>query len=155
MLALAGLGVADAIYLLAAHASGSALACPRFGWIDCDTVVSSRYSIILGEPLALWGLLGYLSVITLALWAHAAARSQPSTDTSPRVSSMPMLLARALTTAMATVSCYLVYLMVAVIYGLCLYCLGSFMLSLALFAVANFWPSPRGFAAFNGRVAIA
>ncbi len=148
---LATLGILDASYVLVTHAMGQSLACPQTAIINCEEVVNSQYSVVMGMPVAFWGLLAYLSVVGLALWPILGARVATSTDPNPDKPDGNLFLLRGLTTVMATISCYLVYLMVAVIHGVCLYCIGSFLVSLSLFGLANFWPAV---AKVNGRIVI-
>ncbi len=138
---LASLGIFDASYLLIAHAMGQSLACPQTAIINCDEVVTSQYSVVMGLPVAFWGLLAYLSVVGLSLWPIVGNRLGRATDPTPGTPDGNLFLLRGLTTVMATISSYLVYLMVGVIHGVCLYCIGSFLLSLTLFGIANFWPA--------------
>ena len=148
---LASLGIVDASYMLITHAMGQSLACPQTAIINCEAVVTSQYSVVMGMPVAFWGLLGYLSVVGLALWPILGARLASSTAPAPGAPDGNLFMLRGLTTVMATISCYLVYLMVGVIHGVCLYCIGSFLLSVTLFGISNFWPA---LAKANGRVVI-
>ena len=36
--------------------------------VNCETVAASDYSVVMGLPLAVWGLLGYLGVAGLVVW---------------------------------------------------------------------------------------
>lgn len=65
---LAGLGLADAIYLSISHYRvytdiGYASFCAISKAINCDTVSQSPHSILWGAPVPVWGVFGYLCVL--------------------------------------------------------------------------------------------
>jgi uncharacterized membrane protein len=62
--AVAGLGAAVTGYLTLAHYNGARLVCPTSG---CETVQHSRYAEIVGIPVALLGLLGFVGIFATAL----------------------------------------------------------------------------------------
>jgi uncharacterized membrane protein len=62
--AVAGLGAAVTAYLTVVHYTGARLVCPTSG---CETVQRSRYAELLGVPVALLGLLGFLTILGTAL----------------------------------------------------------------------------------------
>lgn len=88
---------------------------------DCDLVQQSRWSRLLGVPIALWGLLTY-AVLAHLTWR---LRTRPSTWRSA------LLVA----VVGAAVSWYLAAISMFVIEALCFYCLGSFAIANALLAV--------------------
>lgn len=114
---------------------------------DCDLVQQSRWSTLLGTPIALWGLLTY------ALLAHLTWRLR----------TRPSSWRTALTIAVvgAAVSWYLTAVSVFVIEAVCAYCLASFTIMNALLILllvrrpahmpehtwANSLPTPLGAAA--------
>jgi uncharacterized membrane protein len=104
LLALAGAGVAG--YLLWVREAGSALICATGG---CETVQSSAYAEVLGVPVALLGLAGYLVLLATALLRSDNAR----------------LLHTALALAAAVFSSYLLYVQVELIGAVCDWCLAS------------------------------
>ncbi len=67
-------GTLDSLYLLSFKFSGQPLICGTGG---CDAVNSSPYSEILGIPVAAIGVLGYLALLALALWALFAQDNAP------------------------------------------------------------------------------
>ncbi|HVQ94132.1 MAG TPA: vitamin K epoxide reductase family protein [Mycobacteriales bacterium] len=75
VLALALLGLALSAYLTAEHYTGSStLACSASGVIDCLRVTTSPQSVLLGVPVAVWGLLYFAGMTVLALppaWRRA------------------------------------------------------------------------------------
>jgi uncharacterized membrane protein len=61
MIGLAVLGLAVAGYLTEAHYSGGTTICPLHG--GCETVQHSIYSKLVGVPVALIGLVGYVLIL--------------------------------------------------------------------------------------------
>ncbi|MEL4356897.1 MULTISPECIES: vitamin K epoxide reductase family protein [unclassified Luteococcus] len=67
------LGTLVAGYLTYEHFTGNAtLACSATGVVDCASVTTSKYSYLVGIPVALLGLGWFLA--SLALWAVSRAR---------------------------------------------------------------------------------
>ncbi len=75
LLALVGLFVA--LYLwLHALGFGGAIKCGASG--GCETVQTSRWGVFLGLPVAFYGVVGYLTILVVAIVAlQPAALSQP------------------------------------------------------------------------------
>jgi protein-disulfide isomerase/uncharacterized membrane protein len=78
---LAAAGLADSIYLSISHyrvytdiAYESLCAISRS--INCDTVSQSPYSIILGVPVPVWGVIGYTLFLILLSFARTAAANR-------------------------------------------------------------------------------
>ena len=122
LLALAGLAVAA--YLSYEHlTSSTSLACPDTGAINCVKVTTSRYSSVLGIPVAYLGLAFYLAMALLtlpALWA------------SPRRTVRNLRL-----TAASSGILFVLYLVWAELFGvdaICLWCTAVHVITLALFA---------------------
>lgn len=133
ILALLGAGIA--LYLTWAHARGADIPCgPSRG---CETVATSRYSRFLGVPVAAWGAALYLMMASLALTRErdrASARNRTL---------LHLLLIGA--GAGTTVSLYLTYQELFTIRALCLWCLASQILMLAVLGVAAWeWLLRRG-----------
>jgi uncharacterized membrane protein len=101
--ATAGLGVAA--YLTWVHYHPEALVCTRGG--GCETVQRSHYAVLLGIPIAIYGVVAWSAVLALV-----------ALDTP---------LARVLVAAVALVSAafavYLVVLQAAVIDAFCIWCM--------------------------------
>jgi len=53
-------GILDSTYLIASELSGSPVACPTRGIINCGTVLSSPYSYLFGIPVSLLGLIFFI-----------------------------------------------------------------------------------------------
>lgn len=66
VMALAAVGLADALYLVWVHATASKLACP-IG--SCDVVNASPYAAVWGFPVAGIGAIGYLALLALGTLA--------------------------------------------------------------------------------------
>ena len=114
-LALAGAGVAA--YLTWVHYHPGALVCLSGG--GCETVQKSRYSELLGVPVALLGLLAYA-----ALAASAALRGLLVAAAAAAVALAGLLFAL-----------WLVYVQAAILHAWCNWCLASDAV-LALLTVA-------------------
>jgi len=74
VLALVLIGLGDAIYLSISHYRnytdiGYKSFCAVSKAINCDTVSQSPYSILFQLPVAIWGILGYLFVLGLVIFA--------------------------------------------------------------------------------------
>lgn len=91
----------------------------------CDLVLTSRWATFLGLPTALWGLLGFLGVLFLALW--------PDVPRLLKQWRWPLLFG--LTTSMFVFELYMLYLMVGVIRAFCLYCTAAILLTTAIWIV--------------------
>jgi len=104
--ALVGLGVAG--YLLGVRLFGEAPVCgPSAG---CETVQQSKYSVVLGIPVAAWGSAFSLAVVVLAVrWWHAA-------DRRALLAAYLLLLAGTLAVAVLT------YLELFIIHAVCAWC---------------------------------
>jgi uncharacterized membrane protein len=103
---LALVGIAITTYLLYVRWTGSTLACSTGG---CTTVQASSYSKILGIPVALLGLVGYVTIFVCAFVRNDLAR----------VASFSVALAG------AGFGAYLLYVQLAIIDAVCEWCLTS------------------------------
>lgn len=117
VLATAGLGVAG--YLTYTHYQPAALVC-SVG--DCDTVQTSRYAMVGGIPIAIFGLLMYLSVIALGILRSL----RPEWFSLATMASFALVLAGTLYAA------YLTYLEIAVIDAICQWCVTSAILTVGI-----------------------
>lgn len=78
---LSFLGVVDSLYLWSFKWTHT-LICGTEG---CDVVNASPYSEIMGIPVAAIGVLGYLALLALALWALFARNNAPYWLTDVRI----------------------------------------------------------------------
>src|SRR5688572_11622913 len=70
LLAVSSLGIVLTGYLAWTALSGGAVqGCSAGG--GCDTVLTSRWSTLLGLPTSLWGLFGYLALAAIAFVRRA------------------------------------------------------------------------------------
>ncbi len=122
-LALTAVGIAS--YLTAAHyADPTALACPDTGIVDCALVTTSSWSIVLGVPLAVVGLVWAVSMAALTLpWVW---RSPARWVDGARLG---------LSGAGAAMVLYLVYVELFRIGAICLWCTAMHVTAVCLFGV--------------------
>lgn len=121
MLACAVVGLLDAVYLTIEHYTNAIVPC-YIG--SCETVLTSPYAIILGVPVAVWGVVYYGTVVMGFVWYQNTLSNQ-------------ILQLTLLTTAFGLISSlYFFSLMAWVIGAWCQYCLLSGAMSLALFVFA-------------------
>lgn len=110
---LAGLGLADSVYLSWVKVAGARAACYGIG--DCDSVNNSRYAEIGGMPIALFGAGLYLLILAFLV----AEGRLPKWSETLRLGVFGLALAGTIYSA------YLTYLEVAVIRAICPYCVVS------------------------------
>ena len=118
VLALAGAAIAA--YLTYAKYADATIACSTGG---CETVQSSEYAEILGLPVPVLGLIGYLGILATTFVAGETAR----------------LVGAALALGGLAFSIYLLVVQIVAIGALCQWCLASdvVMLPLTVAAVAR------------------
>src|SRR5713226_8028769 len=113
LLALVGLFVA--VYLwLHAIGIGGAIKCGASG--ACEVVQTSRWAVFLGQPVALYGVIGYVVILIVALaglWPAALVQRGWN------------VLLFGLATIGFVFTLYLTYLEVFVIHAICRWCVGS------------------------------
>ncbi len=114
VLALAGIGIAG--YLTYAHYRGIAPVCTTGG---CEEVQTSEYADVLGIPVAVLGLVGYAALFVTAL---LRAPEAAAAGVAMALGGLGFAL-------------YLIYVQVAIIEALCIWCLASDVV-MALLAVA-------------------
>jgi uncharacterized membrane protein len=126
MLVLAVVGLGLASYLTYVHYSGIKPACSLGG--SCEKVQTSAYSHLAGVPVALLGLIGYISILILLL--------APETEKT-----------RFATVAVTTVgfgfSAYLTYRELFSIHAICEWCVSSAVIMTVLVVLAV-WRFLRG-----------
>jgi uncharacterized membrane protein len=113
MLATAGLGVAG--YLTYVHYAGISPVCTTGG--SCEKVQTSAYSELLGIPVALIGLLGYVAILATLL-----ARETETTR----------FAVSALTLTGFAFSAYLTYREIYSIHAICEWCVSSAIILTAM-----------------------
>jgi uncharacterized membrane protein len=121
VLALAGLGIAT--YLTVVHFAHQPIACNGLG--DCAYVNSSEYAKLAGVPVALIGAVAYASMLLLVVVAWL------------RRDGTALLLAWGIGLASLAFSAYLTYIELYVIDAICVYCVASALVMMALFAALS------------------
>ncbi len=140
LLSLGGLGISAYleylhIALLRGELVGGA-ACGALGsMFNCHAVTASRFGTVLGMPLALWGILGYLTTLGLSLIAAQFP------EWTARALSAIVVLAL----AFVVVDAVLLVTMLTKIGYLCILCLSTYVVNLGLLLAAKLasptWPS--------------
>jgi uncharacterized membrane protein/predicted DsbA family dithiol-disulfide isomerase len=110
----------------AAHA-GLESACNLNEFVNCDRVATSRFSIFLGLPVAVWGIFGYGLALTLSGFGLAGRRPHAT---------WPAGFLFVTASIAAAVAVVLALLSELAIGALCLYCAGSWIVSFGLLAAA-------------------
>ena len=132
MAGIASVGAAVTGYLTIVKLTGNSTACPTNG---CDLVLSSPYATVFGLPLALFGFFAYASKIVFAL-IPLLVNSSKQAQLRSNLQNWTGLLLFDGGTAMTIYSGYLMYLLAFKIQVVCIYCVGSALLSATLFMLA-------------------
>lgn len=98
-------------------------ACAVSEGVNCETVAVSPYSVFMGLPVSVWGLLGYLAMGVLALWAWSQRRLHATWPWGTLV---------VLTAFSVLVSLALAFISVTTIDSVCLFCMASYAINIAL-----------------------
>lgn len=115
---LATLGVAVAAYIAIVEAGGGAPACLA-GGEGCETVAASSYSHVLGVNIAIFGVVGYVLILTTALLRGDG----------------PRMAGFALSLGGFGYSVFLTYLELFKIEAICQWCVASAVLMTLLFGL--------------------
>lgn len=118
-------GIFDAGYLTYEHYAHILPPCTTNAIIDCGQVLTSKYSVVLGIPLSLIGLVYYLTLFALALSLFFTDRQLVRKGII------------VLTAGGFLFSIYFVYLQLFIIHAICLYCMASAFTSTFLFLIAQ------------------
>ena len=127
MMGLCVLGILIAGYLTYTGYTNSEIYCVG-GSTGCDTVQQSRYSKIADIPVALIGVLGYVTILAVLIYEKTKG---PLSDNGP-------LLTFAFTLIGVLYSAYLTYLELFVILAICQYCVASAINMLLLFGLSSY-----------------
>jgi uncharacterized membrane protein len=117
------IGLADSIYLTVEHVTGRSVICTIVA--GCSEVLSSRYAVVAGVPLAAVGAAAYFSVFSLATLAAFGYRFASG-------------LLTILVLLMFLFSLWLIYLQAFVIHAFCQFCLLSAAVTTALTVIVLF-----------------
>jgi protein-disulfide isomerase len=141
---LAVAGLALSAMLVRQHASahaGLASACNLNDFVNCDRVATSRFSVFLGLPVAVWGIFGYGLALTLSGFGLAGRRPHAT---------WPAGFLFVTASVAAGVAVVLALLSELAIGALCLYCAGSWVVSFGMLAAAWRACQPGGIRAALG-----
>jgi uncharacterized membrane protein len=127
--ALAGLLVAA--YLASVELSGSTAACGPIG--DCNAVHTSTYARVVGIPVGVLGVVGYVAI--LGCWLAGRSRAARATA---RIAQVVLAMAGTIFSA------YLTFLELFVIGAICAWCLASALSMAAILVLATGQPSSAG-----------
>lgn len=118
-------GLLDALYLTVKHFQGELPTCAIAG---CDVVLTSSFATVGPIPIALFGVLFYLTVLVLSFFVK-----------HPKI----LLMLLVLTSLGVVTSLYLVYLQFYVIRSICQYCMISAVVSKVNFLLVLYLFSNR------------
>jgi protein-disulfide isomerase len=136
--AAAAVGLVLALLLAREHVQAHAGVvgfCTLSDFVNCDKVATSRYSVVLGVPLAAWGALAYLVALVLALVGLRRARPHET---------WPAGLLFLLGAAMTATAVVLAAVSELGIGAVCLLCAASWFTSAGVFAAAWRATAPGG-----------
>ena len=130
VLAVAGLALSAVLVRehAVAHAGGTSF-CAINEYVNCDKVAMSRYSVVLGLPVAVWGTLGYGLAFLLALAGLSSRRRREGWPAGL------LLVVAGVATVAAVV---LAVISKTAIGALCILCAASWLVSVGLLAAV--WP---------------
>jgi protein-disulfide isomerase len=137
-LALAVVGIVLAGLLTRLHAqahAGIASFCAISDVVNCDRVATSQFSVLLGLPVAVWGVLGYALAAALAGWSLTRRRPHPA---------WPGGLLFVVAAVAVCAAVVLAAISELVIGAWCLLCIGSWAVSIALLVAAILACRPVG-----------
>lgn len=120
-------------YLAITSLTGGQVACSADAAAStgCNDVLSTRYATVFGQPLSLFGCLGYLAMATFSLSPFAISVDKNG-SLRKQAEELTWLFLLIGGVAMATFSSYLMYLLAFEIKQLCLYCIASAIFSLSM-----------------------
>jgi uncharacterized membrane protein len=115
-----GLGIADAWYLAEHALTDTALSCGVGSLSGCNVVAQSAYSHFLGVPLGVYGVVFYAVVFAASLFARSS---------QSRLLEQFLLLCGVVGVLS---SLYFAWIQLFIIKAICIYCIGSFVLSIGI-----------------------
>jgi uncharacterized membrane protein len=121
VIVLAGIGIAVAAYLATIETSGAQAVCGPVG--DCNAVQESEYAEVLGVPIGVLGVIGYVLIGGLWLVARAASGS---------IADVALVLIAVGAFGGVLFSAYLTFLEPFVIGATCMWCITSAVVMMAL-----------------------
>lgn len=143
MLVLSLLGMVLAIVLLYLHhklrVTGGAYTsfCNIGSGFNCDAVLTSPYSELLGSPNELWGLLTYAAIVVLTFRCGASAKE-------PKAKPAPFRALLFLCTWAAAFSVYMAAVATFAVGSFCINCVALYLVNFGLAAAAWMWARRAG-----------
>ena len=119
VLILSAIGIGDTTYLTIKRFTHDSVNCSLFE--GCDLVTTSSYSAIFGIPVAVMGIIFYVSIFGLTLW-HIRSKNKKAINILMGLSSVGLLM-----------SMWFVYTQAFILNSYCSYCLVSAGLSTTIF----------------------
>lgn len=132
MIAIATLGAIGTAYLTYEKLTGGSAACPTSG---CQEVLSSPYASVFGQPLTIFGFLGYFAMglfAAIPLFVNAESHRELRNQLEQWTGFLLFLGG----TAMMVFSGYLMYLLATEIKAVCIYCIASAIMSTTFFILS-------------------
>ena len=108
--------------------------------VNCDTVALSPYSVFLGVPVAVWGIVGYLLMSAAALWGMRSRKLSPATA---------ILLSLAFVSVL--VSIVLSYIAMTQIESVCILCMTTYLVNVVLLGIMLHKSRRLGFRTIYGK----
>jgi protein-disulfide isomerase len=102
--------------------------------VNCETVALSEYAVVLGLPLSVWGLLGYLAMAALSVWGLGQR---------PRTRTWPFGILYWLSLFSSLVGLTLFGISHFLVESACIVCLGTYLVSFSLL-LASYGALRRG-----------
>ncbi len=118
------LGLFDASYLTVSHYQGFTVPCTLTN--GCETVLTSRYAVVFGVPLALLGV-GYYAVLLGLLIFFILSNNTPIIRGIATISWLGF-----------AISLVLIGIQVFVLHAICLYCMASALFSTIIFFLLQY-----------------
>ncbi len=136
VLLVALVGFFDSLYLTNSHYSDPAACTTQFISnifgipVDCGAILTSQYATIIGLPISIFGMLYYLSLILIVMFERQVlAFLQQKNIQYPK-------FITALTSVGFLASTGLIFIQVAILVSICLYCMLSAISSYTLFILS-------------------
>ena len=100
--------------------------CSGSGSFNCHAVTAGPWGSLAGMPLALWGVLGYSAILSLALFGWQ----------SPELADGALCLIKGLAAGFVLIDLFLLFVMISIIRFYCLFCLITYAINLLLVIIA-------------------
>lgn len=116
------IGMLDSIYLAYVKLANTEIYCtPGLG--ECDVVNASQWSTLFGVPLGIYGVIGFMTLLLIELFAEKIAFLSPHKE----------ILLFALSLAGFLFSLYLTYIELFILHAICQWCVLSALMITVIF----------------------